>query len=488
MFVGCHPRMSHVSPDSSAQAVQPEPDQTATALAFKTTLPNFMIFHLILYDVSKHYSHMKERHCITMLLRISHVSPDSSTQVVQPELDQTTTALAFKTCGISNFLGTIKGKGVTCDKGSLTVRCAAHSYGCKVKSFTYEGEALHHDVTEVTQALAGITILSLCPSQYCTLPPGWFRFLKGKCLLDVILGFLTFPQIPQLRWFNQNLIRPPLPWLSRRVIFPIFEEPLRVNGLHVINVSICAPLWEEIFYRGFLMASLTKYTPVWYAILVSSIVFDVVDLNSRKMLPLVFFWMVSEATFSRSRNLSPPMLLRSLYNIFTISKSVLEIDSEIAYVVEGKVYSGFVDSSNKVFDRVLEKGEVMVFPRGLVHFFMNVVFGSGIDEKLLQKAFGLTPKQIGTMRRKFDPKGARCWVPLHMDEEQQQIILHSMSGYLNDYLRYSKNEEDSRVEAEVNAEEVLNTNKNFAAPELQPSQKGREEGAAAMLQSCLLKH
>ncbi|XP_054794013.1 LOW QUALITY PROTEIN: germin-like protein subfamily 3 member 2 [Prosopis cineraria] len=105
--------------------------------------------------------------------------------------------------------------------------------------------------------------------------------------------------------------------------------------------------------------------------------------------------------------------------------------TEIAYVVEGKVYSGFVDSSNRVFDRVLEQGEVIVFPRGLVHFLMNVgdkpatlfgsfnsqnpglqkipsaVFGSGIDGKLLQKAFGLTPKQIGTMRRKFDPKGAR---------------------------------------------------------------------------------
>lgn len=102
--------------------------------------------------------------------------------------------------------------------------------------------------------------------------------------------------------------------------------------------------------------------------------------------------------------------------------------TEIAYVIEGKVYSGFVDSSNKVFARVLEKGEVMVFPRGLVHFFMNVgekaatlfgsfnsqnpglqkipsaVFGSGIEEELLQKAFGLTPKQIGTMRRRFDPK------------------------------------------------------------------------------------
>ncbi|GKU98365.1 hypothetical protein SLE2022_124170 [Rubroshorea leprosula] len=102
--------------------------------------------------------------------------------------------------------------------------------------------------------------------------------------------------------------------------------------------------------------------------------------------------------------------------------------TEIAYVVQGRVYAGFVDSSNRVFARVIEQGEVMVFPRGLVHFQMNVgrepatifgslnsqnpgnqkipsaVFGSGIKEELLQKAFGLSPKQIGTMRRRFDPK------------------------------------------------------------------------------------
>lgn len=105
--------------------------------------------------------------------------------------------------------------------------------------------------------------------------------------------------------------------------------------------------------------------------------------------------------------------------------------TELVHVIQGKVYSGFVDSTNRVFARILEQGEVMVFPRGLVHFLMNVgdepaklfgsfnsqnpgmqkipsaIFGSGIDEELLQKAFGLSSKQIGTMRKKFDPKKAR---------------------------------------------------------------------------------
>ncbi|KAE9611816.1 hypothetical protein Lal_00011845 [Lupinus albus] len=101
--------------------------------------------------------------------------------------------------------------------------------------------------------------------------------------------------------------------------------------------------------------------------------------------------------------------------------------TEVAFVVEGKIYSGFVDTKNKVFAKVLEKGEVMVFPRGLVHFQMNVgdgpatifgsfdsqnpglmripsaVFGSEIKEELLEKAFGLSSKELSKLKKRFSP-------------------------------------------------------------------------------------
>ncbi|EYU19806.1 hypothetical protein ABFS82_06G086100 [Erythranthe guttata] len=99
--------------------------------------------------------------------------------------------------------------------------------------------------------------------------------------------------------------------------------------------------------------------------------------------------------------------------------------TEVAFVVEGKIYSGFVDSKNRVFAKVLEKGDVMVFPRGLLHFQMNVgnsrasiigsfnsqnpglvkipsaVFGSGIMEGVLEKGFGLNAKELSKLRKKF---------------------------------------------------------------------------------------
>ncbi|XP_047937694.1 germin-like protein subfamily 3 member 2 [Salvia hispanica] len=102
--------------------------------------------------------------------------------------------------------------------------------------------------------------------------------------------------------------------------------------------------------------------------------------------------------------------------------------TEMVYVLHGKVYAGFVDSTNRVFAKVIKRGDVMVFPRGLVHFQMNVgkrqatvfgcfnsqnpgtqkipnvLFGSGISDVLLEKAFGLSIKQIIKMRRRFLPK------------------------------------------------------------------------------------
>ncbi|KAM1018572.1 hypothetical protein ACFX13_040804 [Malus domestica] len=99
--------------------------------------------------------------------------------------------------------------------------------------------------------------------------------------------------------------------------------------------------------------------------------------------------------------------------------------TETAFVLEGKIYSGFVDTNNRIFAKVIEKGEVMVFPRGLLHFQMNVgdtpatilgsfdsqnpgsqripaaIFGSGIKDKLLEKAFGLSSKEISKLKKKL---------------------------------------------------------------------------------------
>ncbi|KAJ3675103.1 hypothetical protein LUZ60_004145 [Juncus effusus] len=102
--------------------------------------------------------------------------------------------------------------------------------------------------------------------------------------------------------------------------------------------------------------------------------------------------------------------------------------TESALVLSGRVYSGFVDSTGRVYAKVIEKGEVMVFPRGMIHFQMNVgestaeiygsfnsenpgvvripgmIFGSGIRDKVLEKAFGLSEEELERLKKRFGPK------------------------------------------------------------------------------------
>ncbi|KAL2533957.1 Inositol polyphosphate multikinase beta [Abeliophyllum distichum] len=48
--------------------------------------------------------------------------------------------------------------------------------------------------------------------------------------------------------------------------------------------------------------------------------------------------------------------------------------SEMMFVSTGVVVAGFVDSNNQVFQKVLNAGDVFVFPRGLLHFCFNAGF------------------------------------------------------------------------------------------------------------------
>ncbi|XP_057816856.1 putative germin-like protein 2-3 [Cryptomeria japonica] len=52
--------------------------------------------------------------------------------------------------------------------------------------------------------------------------------------------------------------------------------------------------------------------------------------------------------------------------------------TEILVLLEGKLLVGFIDTTNKFHSKVLEKGDVFVFPKGLLHFQQNVGVGDAV--------------------------------------------------------------------------------------------------------------
>ncbi|XP_030553713.1 germin-like protein subfamily 3 member 4 [Rhodamnia argentea] len=66
----------------------------------------------------------------------------------------------------------------------------------------------------------------------------------------------------------------------------------------------------------------------------------------------------------------------------SVARSDIEVDglvvphthprsAEMMYVSKGVVIAGFIDTETNLFQKRLREGEVMVFPRGLLHFCLN---------------------------------------------------------------------------------------------------------------------
>ncbi|XP_019053817.1 PREDICTED: uncharacterized protein LOC104600418 [Nelumbo nucifera] len=203
--------------------------------------------------------------------------------------------------------------------GSWIIPFLAHAVGFNKESLTYRGQALYSLLTDVAEGLAGIAILHSCIARFYPLPSDWFSFsFSGNWQFDVTLGCLTFPLVNRLSQINLDLfpLLPSTPVAVSSVEQSIIARDPVAMALYAVVVSVCAPVWEEIIFRGFLLPSLSKYMPVWCSILLSSVAFALAHFNVQRMVPLIFLGVVMGAVFARSRNLLASMLLHSLWNGF----------------------------------------------------------------------------------------------------------------------------------------------------------------------------
>lgn len=98
-------------------------------------------------------------------------------------------------------------------------------------------------------------------------------------------------------------------------VMPLIQSDDSGTFVAVLAVtSVFAPLLEEVVFRGFLLASLTKWLPTPGAVLFSSVLFALAHLAPRDFVELVVLGMVLGFSYARTRNLLTPMLIHSLWN------------------------------------------------------------------------------------------------------------------------------------------------------------------------------
>lgn len=88
------------------------------------------------------------------------------------------------------------------------------------------------------------------------------------------------------------------------------------NVLYFMVVSVCAPIWEEAIFRGFLLPSLAKWMPISGAVLASSLIFAAAHFSLQRFAPLLLLGIIMGTLFVRSRNLLTSVALHSLWNMW----------------------------------------------------------------------------------------------------------------------------------------------------------------------------
>ncbi len=114
-----------------------------------------------------------------------------------------------------------------------------------------------------------------------------------------------------------------------KVSGPVQDLMDRSHGLAflglVISVSVCAPLVEELFFRGLLLGALRRRMPDGAAIALSAIVFGLAhgsgvpaDAVILVILSLTLFGAVLALLAVRTGRLGPGIVAHALFNLFTV--------------------------------------------------------------------------------------------------------------------------------------------------------------------------
>lgn len=185
--------------------------------------------------------------------------------------------------------------------------------------FTVKVKALYVLTSYLLMAGGGLLVLYLSIKPFLPIPKEWFRlkFFSSWFLWGLGGYLVALPLVIIVSLINQQL------WQGQGGSNPILPLVLegRDNGallIFFITASVAAPIFEEIMFRGFLLPSLTRYLPVWGAILASSLLFAIAHLSLSEVLPLATLGMVLGIVYSRSRNLLSSILLHSLWNAGTL--------------------------------------------------------------------------------------------------------------------------------------------------------------------------
>ena len=161
-------------------------------------------------------------------------------------------------------------------------------FALNTADLSLRGKSIYILFNYLTLAVGGISVLYFSIKSFLPLDKNWFRFQwLSKWFIWGIGGYLVaLPLVVVISLINQQI------WGGQGGSNPLLFLALETQdwfavAIFFLTASIAAPLYEEIMFRGFLLPSLTRYVPVWGAILISSLIFAIAHQNLSEILPLL---------------------------------------------------------------------------------------------------------------------------------------------------------------------------------------------------------
>lgn len=203
--------------------------------------------------------------------------------------------------------------------GQLLLPTLFHLLGVNPSNYDVRMKAFYVLASYLLMASGGLLVLYFSLKPFFPLPQDWFSFKWRLSWIPWGLGgyFVALPLVILVSFLNQKL------WQGQGGSNPILSLALEGQDnvalfLFCVTACVAAPMFEEIFFRGFLLPSLTRYLPVWGAIVASGFLFALAHLSFSEVLPLATLGIVLGIVYTRSRNLLASMLLHGLWNAGTL--------------------------------------------------------------------------------------------------------------------------------------------------------------------------
>jgi len=120
-----------------------------------------------------------------------------------------------------------------------------------------------------------------------------------------------------------DLVHVPHPEQESVETFRQYNQSSAILGF-MFQAVFLFPVIEELFFRGFLLTFLKKYTSTWLALVLSAGVFAFAHVNLDAVLPLWFLGVVLGMAYEQTGSLLLPMGIHACFNLVTALNLLLD--------------------------------------------------------------------------------------------------------------------------------------------------------------------